>query len=227
MRTMHARRGARCTVEKGLGLSGCVLIVIAVVLLGWASGASGKGSRHNGDFEDFPLWYEIPVKAFAVLHEGDLYGTRWATYVYRPRGSMAKGRETPCVLIARISWDGSYNSANGCGQPVPVSGVDVPPVFPMLGGTIVNRAGDIQGEAFGAIAVTGDVVKISVAVEPGPAIVRRTIPVGKRRAHKARVAPFRYAAFGVGRDACAKAVSGFDKAGKLVLQEPLEGCLPS
>src|SRR5215216_48194 len=79
--------------------------------------ASGRASL--SPYSGFPLWKDVPGRSFAVLGEGQLRkGTRWGVYASRVGGGK-RGRNNPCISVARITRDGIYGHANRCGPLAP------------------------------------------------------------------------------------------------------------
>lgn len=174
---------------------------------------------------EFPLWKTVPVKAFAVLKEGTLSGSRWGVYAYRaPKGGKTAG-QNPCLVLARSTPEGQVGTAGGCGSPAPNGGSGALPVAPLIGGAHSTRPGaPAVGEAFSGMTFGTEVQKVRVVVEPGPPILLHTRLLSEDQSAKARLVQFRYAVFAVRRDICVKRIEAYDFGGARILRAPTEEC---
>jgi hypothetical protein len=183
--------------------------------------------RDGAEFENFPLWKDVPVKAFVVAGEGRVRGTRWAAYVFRGASNRVGGQR-PCIDVAHISSNGAYAYSIECGALAPAQGRDVPPVFTLSGGSHSNKpGGPIVGESFIGMTFASQVSEVQLDLSSGMSIVHRTTYLSKRQSRKAHVRRFRYIAFGLGRDVCISHVTGLDKERQTVIDADTGECRPS
>lgn len=213
---------------------GRLLAMLALVVLAGFGGeyadavvsATAVPRRNGAEFEDFPLWKDIPVKAFAVVGEGRVRGTRWAAYVFRG-ASKREGGKRPCIDVAHIAANGAYGYSTECGPLAPVQGPDVPPVFALSGGNHSNGAGGPIGESLIGVTFAPQVVEVRFELDSDMSIARPTSYLSRRQSKKAHVRRFRYIAMGLAQDVCIKRVTGVDAQGRTVLDAATGECVPS
>ena len=178
--------------------------------------------RGGAEFDAFPLWKDVPVKAFAVAAEGRVRGTRWAAYVFRGTPSREGGKR-PCIDVAHISANGAYAYSIECGPLAPAQGADVPPIFALTGGS----SGSGVGESIIGMTLAPEVVRVRLELGSGMSITRPTAYLSSRQSRKAHVVRFRYLAVGLAQDVCIRRVIGVDEQGRTVLDAATGECGPS
>lgn len=184
--------------------------------------ASERTSEDRG-FNSFPLWMDVPGRAFITLNEGRLGdGTRWGVYASRV-GQGQKGRGNQCLSVARITHAGGYGDAHRCGEPTP-SG-NQPPVYVSMSGSYQNRPnGPIIGEVVMALSFRVDVKRVKLELADSGSMVRPTKLVNAAQMRKTGLPAFRYVALGLQEDVCVETVIGFDQSGDLIFEAPTRLC---
>lgn len=211
-------------------LGGVFVLIVVVALNAGCSPASPSSTRpvsvrSSSEFDDFPLWKDVPGRTFAKLDEGKLpNGTRWAAYVSRV-GAGKRGRENPCVSIARITAFGQYGHANECGPLAPLK-EGWPPVMPMFGGTsYVN--GREESETFTAMSFKPFIASILITTTNGDAIRKRTHLLNRYQQRKTHLPPLRYVALGLQRELCIANFVGYSSDGAIAFEAPFKECEPT
>jgi hypothetical protein len=194
-------------------------IVLAILLLtSTVSSVHGEGiTRGRSPFERFPFYEDIPSNTYALLHEGNLYGTRWVTYVYRSREGGRFARKSPCLFLGSITKEGSYSNAYGCGPLAPGGDSNAVPVFPLT-----TNSDGARNESFGALTFNKSVKRVALELDTGETLHFKTKLVLASEAAQARVDRFRVVTFGLAREVCVNEVRAFDSAGTVVMRSPLE-----
>lgn len=158
-----------------------------------------------------------------VLGEGKTRQLQWRISAVRiGQGSPKR----PC-LIEQNLISGGYSQGVECGVPAP-PGED--PLLTQFSASFDRRPGGkmVGATSMGLVFAT-DVERVSLDLVPGPGQTRRTRLLNSTQARKSGLAPFRYLAFGVARDACLERVTGFNSAGEQILnmQRPCAAGGPS
>ena len=208
-------------------------LYVALSLLLWALAlgpggvglARSEGARSSSEFDDFPLWKDVPGRTFAKLGEGKLpNGTRWAGYASRV-GSGKRGRENPCVTVSSITAFGAYSPAHECGPLAPVR-EGWPPVTAMFTISDSDR-GQEAGETFMAMSFKTSIVSILITLEKGETIRRRTHLLNRYQRRKTHLPPLRYVALGLERAICIANLVGYNAAGEVAFEAPFKECEPN
>lgn len=201
------------------------LLLLVTVGHRGSSAQSPPALRGNlSEFEDFPLWKDVPTATFAVIGKGRVRDTRWAAFVFR--GSPKRqGAKRPCVQVARISASGLYGYATECGPLAPAQGSSVPPVYAATSSSHRDGPGEpVVGESFIGMALAPHVVGIQLGLSSGRYVTRRTSVLSTRQSRKANVRRFRYIAIGLARDVCINHITGMDARGGKVIDAATNEC---
>lgn len=209
-----------------------LLVVLALLVITVAGGAKGDAAgrsarierRGEREFDRFPLWKDVPVRAFASLGEGKVHGTRWAVYIFRG-AAKREGGKRPCIDVAHISADGIYGYSIECGPLAPAQGLDVPPVLALTSGSHRNKAGaPVLGETFLGMTFASRVKEVRLDLNSGKSITRETSYLSARQSKKAHLVRFRYIVAGLALDACIRHITGVDGQGQTVIDADTEEC---
>ena len=154
---------------KTLGLT--VFCLVSAFGSGTSLGRS-ESSRQSSAYDDFPLWKDVPGRTFAKLGEDKLRnGSRWAAFASRV-GAGTKGRENPCLTVARISRFGEYGAPHGCG-PLAPDGEGDPPVMAMM--TVsTDLPGQGKGETILSMSFKPSIGSVGLITSNGKTIRRNT-----------------------------------------------------
>lgn len=173
--------------------------------------------------DSFPLWFDVPGRTFVTLGEGRLKGrSHWAVYASRVGGGE-RGRENPCLSVARIAGDGGYGDAHRCGEPAPAA--NQPPVYVSLTGSYQNHpSGPVIGEAVMGLSFRSDVERVKLMFVGGESMVLPTKFVNATQRRKTRLPDFRYVALGLQSDVCVEAVAGYTGQGRLIFESSTRLC---
>lgn len=213
------------------GLVGVLLLAVFLLLLlaparhRGASAQVPSAERGNlSQFDDFPLWKDVPTTAFAVMGKGRVRGTRWAAFVFRGTPKR-EGAKRPCVQVAHISANGMYGYSSECGPLAPAQGSNVPPVYAFTGGSHRDRVGEpVVGESFIGMTFAPQVFNVQLGLSSGEHITRRTKVLSLRQSRKAHVRSFRYIALGLASDVCISHVTGLNAQGETVIDASTNEC---
>lgn len=194
---------------------GAALICIAVAF------GSGVSLARTESFDDFPLWKDVPGRAFAKLGEGKLrHGTRWAAFASRV-GQGRRGKEKPCISVASITDYGEYGAAHGCGAPAP-AGNDSPPVMALM-----TRSRDLpgrsEGETIASMSFKPLITSIKL-VTTKETIHRRTRVLNRYQQRKTHLPRVRYVALALEKDVCIVSISGYDADRDVAFEAPTGEC---
>jgi hypothetical protein len=213
---MHSSHVARI----GLAVACCGIAVLACIGIAIGSSPShGPGPARTGI--NFPLWRLLPSPHYAILGRGLGSETEWAAFAFRGHGLKRAGAQ-PCIAVIGRSWEGSLPSDMSCGPVVPNGArATEPPRYVLFAQSHVNLGQTRAiGETVFAIALPGEIAKVSVSMEDTNTgkPLRRTLPTGRlssAQSAKSNLRPFSYVAFNVAANACLESVAGFDSAGGL------------
>jgi hypothetical protein len=209
----------------GVALAGAIVTTAILVL------SSGGNSDHpdvasppriNHEFDDFPLWREVPGR-FAKIDEAKLRsGTRWAAYVSRV-GAGRSGRENPTLTVARITdtpGHGDYNdeSASGPLAPIREGWSPVTAIFATFDSPWE------KGQTILAMSFKPSIASILIMTADGEAIRKRTHLLNGYQRHKTHLPFMRYVALGVERELCLAKVVGYDADREVVFEGPYKKC---
>lgn len=212
----------------GLVLAGAVVATGIVVLSSGGSSARPEGVRRpamSHEFDDFPLWREVPGRSFAKLDEGRLPdGTRWAAYVSRVGRS---GRESPTLTVARIDGTpgfGQYKKSSAGGPLAPIR-EGWSPVTAIMSGMGPFPEQEIA-ETILAMSVKPSVSSIRITLANGEAIRKRTHLLNEYQRRKAHLRALRYVALGLERELCIAKVVGYGADGNFEFEGRYKKCHP-
>jgi len=179
--------------------------------------------QRGSSFEGFPLWKDIPTKAFAVLGRGKVRGTRWEVFAFRGPSASLGGKQ-PCIQVAHITLNGMYGYSRECGPLAPARGLTTTPVYALTGSSHRDTpGGPTVGESFLGMTVSSQVIDLRLELS-GPSISRRTRLISARQSRKANVRQFRYIALGLARDACISHVVGVNLQGSVLIDADANEC---
>jgi hypothetical protein len=189
-----------------------------------ASSSALGASSGRSEAAAFPLWKSVPTRAFATLGTGILHGTHWAIYAFR--GSQkTNARTSPCLVVAHLTKDLRYGSSVECGSLAPALGSDVAPVYTLFGSSYRRRAnGPVIGETFLGLSVASSVRSVTLTVEPGKSIFRKTRLLSAQQGTKAHLMQFRYLAIAVPRNICISHIAAQDFLGNVVIDADGNEC---
>lgn len=211
----------------GVALAGAAVGTVIVVL---SSGGSPDRPGHvirpaeNHEFDDFPLWREVPGR-FAKIAEARLPdGTRWAAYVSRTAAGR-RGRENPALTVTRITavpGFGEYNHSDAGGPLAPIREGWSPVTAIMLG--FGPYPGEGKGETFVAMSFKPSIASILIRLANGEAIREPTHSLNRYQRRKTHLPPLRYVALGLERELCIAKVVGYDADGELAFEGRYKKC---
>lgn len=185
--------------------------------------AAGKQSI----YADFPLWKDVRGSHFSKLRGGYLGTTRWAAYVSRV-GASREARRLPCLTLAKISGGGVYGVGAGCGPLAPSGDQDRMPVYVLFGGAAASTGGSgVTEESFFSMSVSRHVRRLVLAFETsdgGFELERAPELLSLRKARKAGVTLFRFAAFALRQNVCLRHVTGYAGSGAKLLDSEVQEC---
>jgi hypothetical protein len=189
--------------------------------------ASGLNRSSSSPYDDFPLAKDVQGKSYALLGEGKLPNrTRWGAYASRI-GRGLKGRQQPCLSVARITLEGEYGNASQCGPLAPTEPGE-PPVLVSITGSYINRpGGPTIGEGVYAISVAPVVMHLRLVASSGRVLSLRTKLFNNTQRRKTGLSKFRYVSLGMQSDLCISGIEGYDSAGTKVLDEETFMCAES
>lgn len=154
-----------------------------------------------------------------LLGSGKIAGSKWSVFA-DPQRHAAGGAPsaTGCILAVGAGSGGNVVKRRSCGRLAGPGKPDEAPLYALL------HAG---GSSVIGMSVSMEVAKVSLALEPGSTLSRRTKPLRARLGAFAHLKRFRYLALAVGGSACVRRVSGFDSAGVRVFSADTGECPPS
>ena len=197
--------------------------MLLATMMSAGSTALGAGSGRS-EATAFPLWKAVPTRAFATLGTGMLHGTHWAIYAFRG-SEKSKARTRPCLVVAHLTKDGRYGSSIECGFLAPALGSDVAPVYTLFGASYQRQAhGPVVGETFLGMSIAASVRSVTLTVEPGGSVSRKTQLLSSRQSAKAHLAPFRYVALAIPRNICVDHIVATDFLGSIVIDADGNEC---
>jgi hypothetical protein len=199
--------------------------LLMAVCLGLAASYSLSANAYaSSPYDEFPLAKDVPGKTFAVLGEGKLPNrTRWAAYASRVSAGE-RGRQQPCISVAKITRFGGYGNARGCGPLAPRQ-PGQPPVYVSISGSYDTRpGGPVIGESVFALTVAPSVRRVELTYSTGGTLTRTTKLFNARQRAKTGLTKFRYVALGQQRDVCVAAVTGYSQNGTVLLEEETQLC---
>lgn len=196
-----------------------VALVLVSLTLGSGSSLAGPSARRGpSEFASFPLWKDVPGRSFAKLAEGYLRnGSRWAAFASRV-GSGRRGRETPCVTVARISRHGRYGTAHECGPLAPRSSEE-PPVMALM-----TYAEEQSGETNLAMSFQTSVRSIIVTSSAGKSYRWHTHLLNSAQRSKGHLPPLRYVATSLEEAICPLRISGYGADGEALFEVATHEC---
>jgi hypothetical protein len=206
-----------------LMLAMCVAVGLFVAPA--ALGSRDMGRSGANPYAAFPLWKDVPGGAFATLDEGELRGTRWGVYASRV-GSQPASRFRPCITVAKITRLGLYGNVQGCGPLAPVGDrVNQLPVDPLYGASSrFTVGGEVRRETFFGISLDPEVVRVTIALDPGRSINRPARLVNARQVKKVHLTQFRFVAAALPRDTCIHRIVGYNRTGEVILDAETFEC---
>lgn len=166
-----------------------------------------------------------------MLGRGHIHGGKWE--VFATAGGRRNRHRNPCLTVARISHDGRFGAADGCGAPAPLDGPLNAPVAP----TITEFSRPVSGPAVAAtylaLSVAPAVRRVELDLVPGPNagtgsraqhLLVDTKSLSAAQGRKAELKQFRYVALALPREVCLAQVAGFDADGAQMFSAPTGEC---
>lgn len=155
------------------------------------------------------------------LGSGRRGAVKWAIWAFRGQGP--RGAVRPCIEEFDQVYRG-ITSGTDCGSLAPPAAEPARTEFSAslpAGKRAVRVSITVIGMTFAR-----RVHKVRLKMNSGPDVIRTPELLSRRRAAIARVRPFRYLAFALGREACVEAITAFDARGNEVLATRPEACQP-
>ena len=217
----------KISLQKPSSLIFASLIVSCVIVSAVASAGIEPSSASPTDrramelpapARKFPLWSQLPTKAFVVLGEGGFGSRRWGVYAYRPTHGGGPG--AVCLQIVNLRFLRAANQIS-----VSSGAAECGDVASRSGQPVVAQADLRDGQSSIVATVAPSAVEnVKFVVDPPPDLSRDLRALTVRRAGKAHLGEMSYVAFRVTRLVCMREIIGMDASGASLFKTPRRQC---
>lgn len=206
-------------MERGAGMAirglcirsaqaGCLLLFLWTCL--WA--ASATAGPPSAKLAELHLWRALPTRHFIELGGESTARYRWEAFAFRPHDP--RNSQKVCVAITSARLDGgvlTYSSGS------PECGV----VGKAVATPVLFARGFAEPTRSAIVVITGtEAVRVSVSTDAGSVLTSTLTTVQGARAHRGRVAGFRYALLVPRKEVSIRQVIGLGPGGTVEFETP-------